>query len=147
MADAGQALRHIRGNAARYGVAADRVGAMGFSAGAMATMGLALASDVAVRPDFAVSVYGAMPAGQAPPAGAPPLFVVAAQDDPQVPAARSVEIFTRWTVAGRAAELHLYEKGGHGFGIRPRGQPADAWPAALEAWLVSRGLAGAPSKP
>jgi acetyl esterase/lipase len=150
IADAEQALRHIRANAAKYEVAADRVGAIGFSAGAMATIGLALGTDAAVRPNFAVSVYGAMPAEQTPSGGTPPLFVVAAQDDPQVPSAKSTEIYRRWTDAGRPAELHLYDKGGHGFGIRPRGKPADAWPAALEAWLVSRSLAtpasGAPRK-
>ena len=146
IADARQALRHIRGNAGKYGIAANRVGAIGFSAGAMATMGLALGDDPAVRPDFAVPVYGAMPADGAPPAGAPPLFVVAAQDDPQVPSARSAEIYGRWTAAGRPAELHLYEKGGHGFGMRPRKQPLDQWPAALEAWLQSRGLLAAPAR-
>jgi acetyl esterase/lipase len=141
-ADAEQALQLIRANSAKYGVAADRVGMIGFSAGAITVMGAALSSDAAARPDFAVSVYGALPADQQPAAGAPPLFVVAAQDDPQVPWRKSVEIYERWSRAGRPAELHLYEKGGHGFGMRRHNLPADKWPQALEARLLSRGLGG-----
>lgn len=75
------------------------------------------------------------------PAGAPPLFVVAAQDDPQVPPQKSLDIHSRWSAAHVPAELHLYEKGGHGFGLRTRNLPLDLWPAALEAWLIARGLA------
>ena len=138
VADAQQALRFIRANAGKYGLMANRVGMIGFSAGAITTMGAALGDDAAARPDFAVPVYGAMIPSQAPKAGAPPLFVVATQDDPQVPPAKSLEIYERWTSAKLPAELHLYEKGGHGFGMRQRSLPADRWPAALEAWLRSR---------
>jgi acetyl esterase/lipase len=144
VADARQALRLIRASAARYGLRSDRIGTIGFSAGGMAVMELALSSEAAERPDFAASIYAAMPTDQGPAAGAPPLFVVAAQDDPQVPPERSVRIFQRWSGANLPAELHLYEKGGHGFGMRSRNLPADQWPAALEAWLLSRGLATAP---
>jgi acetyl esterase/lipase len=60
-----------------------------------------------------------------------------------VPWRKSVEIYERWSAAGLPAELHLYEKGGHGFGMRRHNLPADKWPLALEAWLLSRGLASA----
>jgi acetyl esterase/lipase len=142
VADAEQALQLIRANSAKYGIAVDRVGMVGFSAGAITVMSAALAPEGAARPDFAVSVYGALPADRPPAAGAPPLFVVAAQDDPQVPWRKSVEIYERWSRAGLPAELHLYEKGGHGFGMRRRNLPADKWPQALEAWLLSRELVG-----
>ena len=141
VADAGQALRWIRANGKKYGLMPNRVGMIGFSAGAIATMGAALAEDPAERPDFAVPVYGAMVSAEDPKAGAPPLFIVATQDDPQVPPAKSLEMYERWTRAKLPAELHLYEKGGHGFGMRARSLPAGNWPDALEAWLVSRGLA------
>jgi acetyl esterase/lipase len=140
IADAQQALGLIRSNAADFGLRADRVGAIGTSAGAMAVLDLALAPDPAARPDFAVAASGAVPPEAGPATGAPPLFVVAAQDDPQVPSARSIEAYERWTQAGRPAELHLYEKGGHGFGFRTRHLPVDAWPLALEAWLRAHGL-------
>jgi acetyl esterase/lipase len=143
VADAQQALRLIRSNAGKYGVRGDRVGMIGFSAGAQATMALILANDAAARPDFAASLYGAMPSDGTAPASAPPLFIAAAQDDPQVPSTKSVELYESWTRAGRPAELHLYEQGGHGFGFRPGHRPSDGWPAAFEAWLRSHGLLAA----
>ena len=141
VADARQALRLIRARSSDFGIAADRVGMIGFSAGAMAVMDLALAPEATDRPNFAASIYGAAASERQPAAGAPPLFVVAAQDDPQVPSDRSVELYRRWSRAGLPAELHLYEKGGHGFGTRARNVPADQWLQAFEAWLASRRLA------
>lgn len=139
IADATQALALIRSRAKQYAIAPKKVGMIGFSAGAMAVMSLAIAKDPAARPDFAVLLYGALLEPGAPPAGAPPLFIVAAQDDQQAPVARSVDMFDRWTKAGIPAELHLYEKGGHGFAFRAKKAPADAWPAAFEKWLAFRG--------
>jgi acetyl esterase/lipase len=139
VADAEQAIRLIRSHARQYGIAADRVGIIGFSAGAMATVEVALARDAAVRPNFAVAMYGAALTREAPTAAAPPLFIGAAQDDAELPATNSVEIFQRWTKARRPAELHVYEKGGHGFGFRRHHLPVDDWPASLEAWLGSHG--------
>jgi hypothetical protein len=74
------------------------------------------------------------------------LFIAAAQDDPQLPAVNSVEIFERWTKAGRPAELHIYEKGGHGFGFRRHHVPADNWPSSFEAWLSDHGYLPPPRK-
>jgi acetyl esterase/lipase len=145
IADAQQALRLIRSNAAKYGIRPNQVGTIGTSAGAMAVLDLALASDPAVRPDFAVAASGALPPEAGPATVAPPLFIVAATDDPQVPPTRSTQAYERWTAAGRVAELHLYEKGGHGFGFRTRNLPVDGWRPTLEAWLLARGLATDPT--
>jgi acetyl esterase/lipase len=139
VADAEQAVRLIRSHAKQYRVSPSRIGMIGFSAGAMTLMELATSRDPSVRPDFAISLYGALPTDRLPAAGAPPLFIVAAQDDPQAPVRKSVEMFDVWTSAHLPAELHLYEKGGHGFGFRPHHRPADRWPEALQAWLSSRG--------
>ena len=139
VADAKQAIRLIRSHARQYALAPSRVGVIGFSAGAMATIEVALANDSASRPDFAVLMYGAALTREAPSAGAPPLFIAAAQDDPELPVTNSVELFERWTRAGLRAELHIYEKGGHGFGFRQHHLPADDWPAAFHNWLASHG--------
>ncbi len=112
---------------------------LGFSAGAMTTAIVADASDPAVRPDFAISLYGAWLNTSGLSANAAPLFVVAAQDDSEAPASRSVDLFARWTSAKRPAELHLYERGGHGFAFRAHKLPADLWTNALEAWMAKRG--------
>jgi acetyl esterase/lipase len=137
--DAQQALHLIRESAGRYGVATDRIGVIGFSAGAVTAMGLALSTDASARPDFAVSAYGGIPAGRGPVPGGPPVFIVAARDDPQVSSAESVNIYQKWAEAKLPVELHLYEKGGHGFGMRTRNLPIDGWPKALESWLLNRG--------
>lgn len=143
VADARQALTLIRSRANQYSIAPHKVGMIGFSAGAMTVMSLAAAGDTATRPDFAVSLYGALLEPGPPAAGAPPLFIVAAQDDPQAPPMRSVDVFDRWTKAGLPAELHLYEKGGHGFAFRRHNLPADQWPKAFEQWLAFRGYINA----
>jgi acetyl esterase/lipase len=140
VADAEQAMRLVRANARRFGAAPDRIGMIGFSAGAMTTMLVAMAPDPAVRPNFAAALYGALLSADEPPRDAPPVFVVAAQDDPQVPPARAIEIFQRWNNAGLPAEVHIYETGGHGFAFRPGHQPVHSWPVAFEAWLSARGL-------
>jgi dienelactone hydrolase len=140
IADATQAVRILRQDAANHGINPDRIGMIGFSAGAITTMGVLLENDAAVRPNFAASIYGmSMTAAPQVPADAPPLLLVAAQDDVSM-ATGSTQIFGLWTEANRSAELHLYEKGGHGFGMRPQGLPVDHWPAVLEAWLDAHGL-------
>lgn len=141
VADGIQAVRFLRANAARFGIAPDRIGIMGFSAGAMTTMGVVMDSAPSERPDFAAPIYGSME-DKAPPKNGPPLFIVAAQDDPTVPVSKSVAIFSSWTAADLPAELHLYETGGHGFGMLKRGKTADNWPEPFEAWLTAHGWIG-----
>jgi acetyl esterase/lipase len=138
IADATQTLRYLRTNAAFFGIAPDRIGMIGFSAGAITTMGAVMNDDPADRPNFAAPIYGAMD-HKAPPADAPPLFIAVTEDDPAVPATESVAIFARWNAALLPAELHVYEKGGHGFGMTPHGLPVDSWTVAYEAWLRSHG--------
>jgi dienelactone hydrolase len=138
IADAEQAMRLVRSQARKYGIAADRVGMVGFSAGAMAVVSVANSPDPAVRPNFAASLYGAYLDSSEPSADAAPLFIVAAANDPEAPPSRSVDLFTRWTHAKRPAELHLYEAGGHAFAFRAHHVPADNWPEAFRAWLMAR---------
>jgi acetyl esterase/lipase len=138
VADATQALRYVRGNAGHFGIAPDRIGMIGFSAGAITTMGAVLNPDPADRPSFAAPIYGAMD-DKAPPGDAPPLFIAVTEDDPAVPATESIAIFNRWNAALLPAELHVYEKGGHGFGMTPKNLPVDGWTAAFEAWMRSHG--------
>lgn len=139
--DGSQAIALIRRDAARYGIDPDRIGMMGFSAGAVTTLGVVLEGDPDKRPNFAAPIYGmTMIAAPTVPADAPPLFLAHAQDDSLIPPQSSTQIFDMWSAAKRPAELHIYTGGGHGFGMRPKGLPVDAWPTAFEAWLASRGL-------
>ncbi|HEY2146163.1 MAG TPA: alpha/beta hydrolase [Steroidobacteraceae bacterium] len=142
VADGKQAMRYVRLHAAEWSVAPDRIGLMGFSAGAALTMGVALDHDPDSRPDFAAPIYGYMD-DVAPPANAAPVFIVATQADKLVPSDRSIMIYQRWTAAHLPAELHLFEKGAHGFGTRHTGLPVDQWENLFDAWLRSRGLIAA----
>lgn len=138
VADALQAMRYLRANAEDYDIDPDRIGMIGFSAGAMTTMGVIMAGKPDARPDFAAAIYGSM-IGDTPPQDGPPLFIVHAQDDPSVPVAKSVEIYSNWTAAGLPVELHIFETGGHGFGAIEGGQPTDLWLDAFDAWLRQHG--------
>lgn len=140
VADAVQALKQVRGAAAKFGIDPDRVGMMGFSAGAITTLGVAMQADASSRPNFAVAAYGMPVNADQPAADAPPLFLVHAQDDTTVPAAGSTKLFEQWQHVRRPAELHIYSKGGHGFGMRLKDQPVGQWPEALGAWLTSSGV-------
>ena len=77
-----QALKVVRQHAAEWGISSDRIGFMGFSAGAMVTSGVLLQPDTAAHPNFAAPIYGG-PFGAMPPIPAelPPIFLSWAQDD------------------------------------------------------------------
>ncbi len=69
----------------------------------------------------------------------PPVFLVHAKDD-GVSCKNSLLMEQACKDKGVPVELHLYEKGGHGYGMEQRGTPTDAWPTAAEQWLKKRGL-------
>ena len=140
VADAAQAMKLVRSMAGKYGIDPARVGMIGFSAGGIATLGLVLQGEAAVRPNFAAPVYAMPIIDTLPGADAPPLFLVHAQDDPVVPAVASSKLFEQWQQVRRPAEAHLYSKGGHGFGMRLKDQPVGQWPEAFHAWMKGHGL-------
>ncbi len=97
--DAAQAMRYLREHAAHYGLDPNKIGMMGFSAGAMTTMGVVVEGSSETMPNLAASIYGAMPDGPIP-AQLPPLFLVHAEDDPLVPASKSLTMAENWSTAG-----------------------------------------------
>lgn len=70
----------------------------------------------------------------------PPTFLLHASDDKTVPIENSLQFYRALVKHGVPAELHVYEQGGHGFGMLQRGLPVDHWPEVFETWLKSRGL-------
>lgn len=133
------AVRWVRERAASLGVAPDRVGFMGFSAGGMVTMRVATGyADARSRPDFVAPIYGALDARQAVPADAPPMFIAVAADDPLL-AHMAVPMLSAWLKAKRPVELHLFETGGHAFGARGTGASSDIWMDNFLHWLRLRG--------
>jgi acetyl esterase/lipase len=136
--DGVRALSLIRDRAADWGVKPDRIGMIGFSAGAFLTV------DVAMTPDtnlaFVAPIYGGETSGRPVAADAPPLFTTIAQDDRML--FKVVEgLYADWSNADRPAELHIFAKGGHGFGMVRRGLPVDRWIDLLEDWLADQGFA------
>jgi len=71
----------------------------------------------------------------------PPTFLAHAADDTVVPVVNSRMMFEALRAAGVAAELHVFEEGGHGFGIRGAiGKPAAAWTQLFLDWVARHGL-------
>jgi acetyl esterase/lipase len=142
MADGLAAIGYVRKHAAEYGVNPERIGILGFSAGGTVTASVAYNYSPVTRPNFVAPIYLAyewVPKGEVP-TDAPPMFVLAATDDPLGLAPQSVALYQHWTSAKKPAELHLYSKGGHGFGMRKQNLPSDHWIDRFADWLDAQGL-------
>lgn len=135
--DSRAAFALIRSRAAEWGIDPNRVGMVGFSAGAMLTMATALAGEDA-KPAFIGNVYGPLTA-TAVPADAPPLFVALAADDPLFPET-DFGLIRSWREAQRPVEFHYYEQGGHGFGMYPKETTSTGWFDAFVSWMTMHGL-------
>jgi acetyl esterase/lipase len=140
IADGIQAVKVVRQHAAEWGVSSDRIGFMGFSAGAMVTTGVLLQENAAARPNFAAPIYGG-PFGVMPaiPAKLPPIFMAWAQDD-EVAGDAVNRFYEALKAAGIKPEVHIYSAGGHGFGIKKQGTTSDHWMDEFYYWLESQGL-------
>jgi acetyl esterase/lipase len=166
--DAQRAISLVRSRAADWGIATNRIGVLGFSAGGHLAVATATHFDqrryeaideidkISCRPDFAVAVYPGyfieqQPAGVeinkgvlAPyiriPEGTPPIFLVHASDDPVAGAENSIVMYMALKRANVPAELHLYASGGHGFGVRKSNLPCSTWTDRCAAWLQSQGM-------
>ena len=135
IADANAAFALIRANAAKWHVDPDRIGMIGFSAGAMLTMASTLNSHEA-KPAFIGNIYGGLSAVEVP-TDAPPLFAAVAADDPLM--RLDFGLIENWRKANRPVELHYYEQGGHGFGMYPKETTSTGWFDAFVKWLGMHG--------
>jgi dienelactone hydrolase len=135
-ADGQQAIRLIRQDAAAYGIRPDHIGIIGFSAGGAVVMRTIRGAPDS-RPDFAAAIYAAEASGDAPPAGAPPIFIAVAADDQSEGYQRSFALFNAWEKAHLPAELHIFQTGRHGF--RKKGGGADQFMDRLEEWMKLNG--------
>ena len=138
-ADAQQALRLVRRNAAAWRIDPARVGIMGFSAGGGIAVGTALADKSDASPDFLISVYGPSLQDVDVPAHAPPLFIAVGSTHFNVTNG-CLALFAVWKAAGKPAEIHVYDQVSAGFGMSTRGLPVDTWNERLLDWMVARKL-------
>lgn len=154
--DAQRAVGLVREHAAEWKIDPGRIGVLGFSAGGHLTAAVSThfdqrlydpvdaADKLSCRPDFAVVVYPgylaladknfAANADINPTDKTPPTFIVQAEDDP-VHVENSTVYFLQLKNAKVPAELHIYSKGGHGYGLRRTSLPVTNWPAEVDTWL------------
>jgi acetyl esterase/lipase len=134
LADAQAAMRLVRARAAEWGIDPKRVGYLGFSAGAIMGLDVVKAADPGTTPDLLAAIYPSM-ATTAVAGNAPPLFVAVASDD-ELFGKQGYGLPDSWRRARKSVELHVYEHGGHGFGLdgKPR-TTSTGWTDALQGWL------------
>ena len=137
--DALSAIELIRNNATKYNISPNKIGLMGFSAGGAVTMEAAYTSVMKNQPNFIAPIYPWMDIvdNQKVPLNKPPAFVSCANDDPLELAAPSVQIYQDWILAGAEAELHMFSKGGHGYGMNKINAPVDRWSQLLIDWILA----------
>ena len=163
--DAQRALGLVRQHAAAWHIDPDRLGVLGFSAGGHLAAALSThnasrlypvidaADSLSCRPDFAIIIYPGWlalseknyePNPDLPvTAAVPPTYLVQAEDDP-VHVENAIAWFMALKRAGVPAELHLYSRGGHGYGLRPTNLPITHWPNLATIWLHTIGILPAP---
>jgi acetyl esterase/lipase len=155
--DARETLRIVRARATEWNADPQKIGILGFSAGGnlAARVAYAPAAPDAPRPDFAVMVYPAYlfekdkpdsvlregPDGVVPPKGVKPVpaFFAHSADDPY-PSEGSMALAAKLKSMGGSAEVHVWAKGGHGWGASDRCEAARVWTNLLGAWMKDQAL-------
>jgi acetyl esterase/lipase len=164
--DAQRALGLVRAHAAEWKIDPNRIGVLGFSAGAHLAAAISThfdqrlyspidsADKLSCRPDFAVVIYPgylaladknfAANSEINPTASTPPTFIVQAEDDP-VHVENATVYFQQLKNAKVPAELHIYAQGGHGYGLRrtedpPRSRPSHGLPVTMWPYLMQTWL-------
>ena len=154
--DAQRAVGMVRQHAAEWHIDPQRIGVLGFSAGAHLAAALSThfeqrlydqidaVDEVSCRPDFAVIIYPGYLALSEQNFAAnaeihvtektPPSFILQAEDDP-VHVENSTVYFLALKNAKVPAEMHLYAQGGHGYGLRKTELPVTRWPELVETWM------------
>lgn len=166
--DAHQAIRMVRQRAASFGVAPDRIGIWGFSAGGHLAATAATHFDSETRPDFAILAYPVISfttdyvhkgsrrnlLGEDPDPKlvenlsnelqvterTPPVFLFHTNEDTGVPPENSVLFYMALRKAKVPAEMHIFEPGRHGVGLAQQHPTLNQWPTLLAAWFKTRGL-------
>jgi acetyl esterase/lipase len=158
--DGQRALSITRTRATEWNIDPNRIGILGFSAGghlaARCALGFAErkypavddADKASCRPDFAALIYsayayddkaGQLAAGVTVPKDAPQLFFIHAYDD-KISPLNSLLLAAEAKKVEVSAEVHVYDTGGHGYGLRPQANlPVTSWPRRCEEWMQRKG--------
>ena len=152
--DVQRAIRTVRSRAPEWGLNPAHIGVMGFSAGgqlaalaaarfdAVVTNAADAVDSVSGRPDFQALMYPALPRDLTfSKEATPPAFLACGSDDRTNISVGLPNLYISLKQAVVEAELHVYAKTGHGFGLRPdKHAPADHWPEQFVAWLDHSGF-------
>jgi len=145
--DGQRAVSLVRGRANELGVNPDKIGILGFSAGGIPVAYTTVIKERMYEPvdkydkiSFTANFAAPISAGGSPPEtvlpkDTPPVFMIVAHDDKN----RSlgiIETYKSLKKAGVSAELHIYESGGHVFGVRKTGLPLSNWPERMKEWMI-----------
>lgn len=132
IADARAAFALVRKRSSEWHVDPKRIGMIGFSAGAMLTLATTVAGDDA-KPAFIGNIYGPL-AAMTVPTDAPPMFVALSADDPFF-GNGGFGLIESWRAAKRPVEFHLFEQGGHGFGMYQKTTTSTGWFDEFTRWM------------
>ena len=153
LADTQRAIRIVRSRAKEWNINPDAVGVMGFSAGGELANFASLHMDGPIesakdpidqqsaKPNFQALIYPGTSGKIQPTKDSPPAFLACGNNDRPDISQGLAEAYLRFKKAGVPAELHVYAKTGHGFGLRATNKPpAGEWPMQFEQWLVNMGF-------
>jgi len=143
LADAEAAYALIVSHAKEWGIDTRRIGMVGFSAGAGLTMHATLHSKT-MKLAFIAPIYGGMGPVDVPK-DAPPMFTAIASDDFLFRG--QFGVVKSWFDAGRPVEFHLFQNGGHGFGLGYPGKTSNGWFPVFVHWLDVNGFLKAGAAP
>lgn len=137
-----KAMEYVREHASEMKIDPNKIGFMGFSAGGTLAMSVAYSAPQSSKPNFLAPIYAYQPAvlGSEIPLTKTPIFITVAGDDELNMMPMSISIYKKWFDAGQPSELHIYEKGGHGFGMHTQKLPVDTWYKRFDDWLWTHGL-------
>lgn len=159
LTDAQTAIQIIREEAGKWNIDKHKIGIAGFSAGGHLASTAGTHFDEINRPDFMILVYPVISMtgdgtcqnllGETPSKeqlnrfsnqlqvteNTPPTFIIAALDDDVVSVTHSFQFYEALQNNKISSEIHTYDKGGHGFGMKKRNMDIDNWTGLLEKWL------------
>ena len=143
------AMSYVRSNAKVLGIDPNKIGFMGFSAGGAVTLGVTFNYTKTNRPNFIVPVYPWMTVlgNYSVPQDAPPMLIICASDDQYDLAHESVDLYSAWSKSGKSAALHMYSRGGHGFGMKTQDLPSDNWISRFYEWSLAEKIVVPSQKP
>ena len=140
--DINAAVKLIRDRAKEFHVMPDKIGIVGFSAGALMAVYNAESAPENCKADFIASIYGQLVMREMPDK-MPPLFAAMSSDD-ELSGQSGFEVIQAWQKRG-IVELHLYGQGGHNFGMGHEPFTNYLWPTEFLAWLRMIGIINQPA--